>query len=183
MHRCPAYSPCCWLFPVSCGRMFHPKSLLSLDSSLINLCIQENHRTLQLAFKSPLVCPSPIFKIECPLHQEKNLRLHLDPPGLLKGLHLPRGGPPSPIFAPSRLHALTFIRVGRNVQKSNVLAGRAWPVQSLLLSICTDFFLFLSRWFWPVLLQLSCAHTSHLQVLIHKVSGKAWDSAFLAVPR
>lgn len=66
MHRCPAYSPCCWLFPVSCGRMFHPKSLLSLDSSLINLCIQENHRTLQLAFKVPLSLPQPNFQTRVP---------------------------------------------------------------------------------------------------------------------
>ena len=56
-------------------------------------------------------------------------------------------------------------------------------MQGLLLSVFTDFFLFFSRWFWPVLLQLSCVHTSHLQVLIQKVWGRAWDSAFLAVPR
>ena len=58
----------------------------------------------------------------------------------------PGGGPPSTIFAPSWLCLLTFIRVGKNVQKSNV-PGRTWLVQSLFPSIFTDFFLFFSFWF------------------------------------
>lgn len=61
MYTCPPQAPVCWFFPASCTRMFLPKSLLSLDSSLVNLCIQENvPKLFSWLSKSLWYAPSPL---------------------------------------------------------------------------------------------------------------------------
>lgn len=154
-------------FPASCGRMFHPKSLLLLNSSGISLCIQEKHQnsnwlsrsnqsTLVHFSESSACCTKT--RIQSPLTSGS-----------------PGGGPPSTIFAPSWLCLLTFIRVGKNVQKSNV-AGRTQLVQSLLLSIFTDFFSFL------FILILTITSPTFMYTYHSRASsdseglGQAWDS-------
>lgn len=87
-HRRPASSPC--LVPLL------PKSLVSLDSSLINKSMHPG-TTMKLfggLSRSPVVCLGPLFRIKCIPCQDKDLLPQLDSLGLVKEIELLRWGPP-----------------------------------------------------------------------------------------
>lgn len=111
--------------------MFHPKSLLLLNSSGISLCIQENHQELFSWLSRSISLSQSTFQNQVPAPRQESRES--------PDLRVTRRWPTLHSICSFLAMFANYHQVGKNVQKSNV-PGRTWLVQNLFLSIFTDFF-------------------------------------------